>query len=455
MEDQTSHETPRLLHTGKRLGTSAKIARYRVREWCAFDAGVLKRPVEWLGVGVSLLLRPWAASKFDTILGKIHSSSVSVAVQTAVERTMKAKISRGETWGPLVPNAANDVFLNNPARMLQSLAIVLKSPGVNERGVLLLKYSFAFLLFEHLFDLKRILDRYYLVLEPSWSGYCTPEILNFTRYDQPIFVQTPEPRDIAFLRRLGNNLIPIPIGANWWVDHRTFQPLEGIPKDVDLVVNSGWARFKRHERIFHALRTLRRHGQTLKVILIGYPMEIAKQEVLRMANHYGVGSQLEIYEKIPQADVNLCFNRAKVNVVWSRREGINRAIVEGMFAGTPGLQREGFNYGYQHDYINCQTGMYVREHKFPETLSWMIDHHSEFSPRQWVMDHMSCHRSAEILNEEIRRSAIARGEEWTRPLTTKINELNGMKSWEKDHIFEDDYKFLLGCLSGFPRDSFY
>jgi len=48
----------------------------------------------------------------------------------------------------------------------------LKEPDTSEKGVLLVKFNVTFEMLGAEFDIARLLDDYYLVLEPSCSGYC-------------------------------------------------------------------------------------------------------------------------------------------------------------------------------------------------------------------------------------------------------------------------------------------
>src|SRR5437879_9782962 len=120
-----------------------------------------------------------------------------------------------------------------------------------------------------------------------------------------------------------------------------------------------------------------------------------------LARDMYVHKHVEIYEWISPEEVNQQLNRAKVNLVWSRKEGVNRAIIEGMFAGVPCILREGFNYGYHYPYINSQTGCFSSERHLPEQLLWMIRNYHQFSPRQWVMANMTCQHATKIISEAI------------------------------------------------------
>lgn len=328
------------------------------------------------------------------------------------------------------------------------MATVLKSSSPGERGVICILYSYALPLFARLFEIERITEKYVLVLEPSWSGYCNLDILCYSQLNSPVYVQAYEPRDQEFILNLRSNLAPIPVSNNWWVDHKIFRPLANVPKDVDVIIVAGWADFKRHHRFFQALRTLHCRNIILKVTLIGYPMGKIKDDILQAAEYYGVSDQLEVYEWITQEEVNFQLNRAKVNVIWSRKEGANRAIIEGMLADVPCVLREGHNYGYAYPYINLQTGCYSAEEELPEKLLWMIENYRQFSPRTWVMQHMSCQRATEIVSNTIKERALKCGESWTHDLAVKVNGLHGMSYWDdKDRqAFESDYQFLVSTI---------
>jgi hypothetical protein len=335
-------------------------------------------------------------------------------------------------------------FLQSPSQLLGSSVMVLKSPGPNEKGVVLANYSYVFPLFAKLFDLERIFEKYYIVLEPSWSGYCDLDLLCYSYATSPVFVESIEPRDTDFVRAINANFVPVPTAANWWIDHRIFRPLPEVGKDVDVIMVAGWGRYKRHHRLFAALRQLRSRGMKLKTSLVGYPLEMTKEDIAREAMQTGVFDQIELHEWLSPAEVNHQLNRAKVNLLWSRREGVNRAIVEGMLAGVPCIVREGFNYGCHYPHINPQTGCYSTERQLPETLAQMCENYRDFRSRQWVIDNMSCQRGTELMGAAIKNVALSAGGNWTKELVVKINALHGISYWNPDdaRFFAEDYDFL-------------
>ena len=454
-----------------------RLLHLRLKEWLEFDSILCRTVADVVGFVVGFLLYAcWRTREGFAILAKLHRSAYSRWSSAAVTRLVRRAIRRagscrvgGEakakrraapgrrhrlirTWDRYVerlsPEPHTIRFFQEPRRLLGSLAIVLKSPGPAERGVVLMNYSHIFPLFARLFDVEQVARKYHIVLEPSWSGYCTPEVLCYARYDFPIFAEAYEPRDAEFLRQLDANLVPVPTSTNWWVDHRLFRPRPEVHKDADVIMVASWAAFKRHYRLFAALRALRKQGHALRVILLGYPCGMTRDDIGLQAKYYGVHDQLEVREGVPHEEVAIHLNRARVNMIWSRKEGVNRAIIEGMFAGIPCLVRQGFNYGHPYAYINSQTGCFASEADLPEKLLWMVENHHQFSPRDYVLATMSPQRATDILAGVIQQSAQRMGERWTDGLAVKVNRLHDMTYWDEQdrERFREDYAFLLSTV---------
>ena len=283
------------------------------------------------------------------------------------------------------------------------------------------------------------------VLEPSWVGYCVPEILSYGYLRSPVFVQTIEPPDRAFLESIGAPFVPVPIGGNWWVDHRVVRPL-GTQKDTDVCMVAAWSRFKRHAPVFSAIARLRRRGIHLKLLLIGYKGDatLSKNDVYLQAKYHGIADLVEMQENLLLQDLVAQLNRAKVHVLWSRREGFNRATIEALAADIPVILREGHNFGAAYPYINSCTGAWANEETLPEALLDIVRRYSDFSPRRWLLEHMTPQIATAILGKTIREVAVRLGETWTAEPVAKTVELNNMRHWdEADRVrFASDYEFL-------------
>jgi glycosyltransferase involved in cell wall biosynthesis len=424
-------------------------------EYAKFESPLFKQLIGLSGLGTATAMRLMGRNaRALEIETSVHRNALSGIADRIIERRVRRSIGHASPRlegyvENLTPQRSTEAFFKDPQRLLGQRILAIKSPRDGEKGALILDYSFVFSLFARNFDVDRIAERYHIVIEPSWSGSCDRDVLALAGRNFPVFVQDNEPRDIEFIERLRCNLIPIPIAANWWVDTRVFRPLPDVKRDADIFVNSAWARFKRHEAIFAALARLRRRGERLKALLVGYSMDMTRADVLRLADEHGVSDQIEVFEGLLPDQVNEVLNRARVNLVWSRREGSNRAIIEGFAAGVPGILREGFNYGYRYPHINAATGTFATERNLPDTLLRVSRSTERFDPRGWVMQHMTPQLATREIDESIARHAAKVGEKWTRgQLAEKVTSLHSMAYWnvEERARFAPDYEYLRSML---------
>lgn len=428
---------------------SVKLAWVRIREYLLYDSSTYRFAAAFCGGILGFLMLPVKQGKLATrVLSAVHRAGYSPPIDSVIAALFKNAVSGGRLGGPLLRGiesearhneAAPQKFVDSPEALLGPLVMVLRSPEGARKGVLLLQYNYVFPLFARFFDVPTIAQKYEVVLEPSWSGYCNSDVLCYAGLGSKVFVQAYEPRDRDFLVSLNSTFEIVPTSTNWWVDHRVFRPLPDVTKDIDFVMVAAWGQYKRHLAFFRALKALRKHHKDVRVLLIGYNLGMTKADILKLADRYDVADTLETHENLTQGQVNELMNRAKVNVIWSRKEGVNRAIVEGMFANLPCIVREGFNYGYQYEYINAATGGYADESSFTGVALKMLANAGQMQPRQWTMEHMSCQRSTEIMS-----GIIDRGKGEHAPLAVKVNGLHGMQYWDmsQDAAFENDYRYL-------------
>ena len=432
-----------------RFSTSSRQLAAAVREYVLLDFPPYRWIVSLGGLGVGLMLLVIRRSGIALrVLTAVHRAAYLRASDTIVEHLLRSAFQDADFARPLrqacrayidhQDHSQNVPVAADPNRLLGPLAMVLRSPSDDHKGVIVLQYNYVFPIFAHLFDVAAIAERYHIVLEPSWSGFCTPDVLCYAGLAPNVFVQAFEPRDRRFVATLGCGFVPVPTSTNWWVDHRVFRPVSAVHKDADVIMVAAWGPYKRHGMFFRALRTVRKSRPDLRVILVGYPLGLTKDEILALAASYGVEEMIECLENLTQAEVNVQLNRAKVNVLWSRKEGVNRAIIEGMFANVPCIVRDGFNYGHRYEYINAATGAFSTETDLPSTLIRMLNRWETYQPRQWVMEHMSCQRSTEILRK------VVDGGRDSPPLAVKVNGLHGMHYWTPEDAgrFDSDYRYL-------------
>jgi glycosyltransferase involved in cell wall biosynthesis len=406
--------------------------------------------------GVSAAKTLWRARAYGRsvdIMTAVHSANLGVGIDGAVGELLRKRRQKSpgvlrEVYDAYIQSFGRDGELPSalqvPERMLGSRAIVLASPESGQKGVLLLGYSYSFPLFARLFDLASIASRYHIVLEPSWCGLCTKDVLCYTDLGFPVFVECWEPKDLAFLSSSEMNIVPIPVADNWWVDHRVIRPIAAPGKDLDIVMIAAWARFKRHREFFRIVKSLRTRGRALKIALVGYKVDLSKQDILEMAAAEGIVDQLEIHEDLSPEDVVRTLSRAKVHVLWSRNEGANRAHVEALFADVPVILRRGFNFGHQYAHINELTGAYADATSFERVFDEILSSRPRMAPRRWVMEHMTAQHATAILSRAISEFQSQQGESWSYDLAVKTVMVGSQHYWDPGDAarFASDYEYL-------------
>jgi glycosyltransferase involved in cell wall biosynthesis len=335
----------------------------------------------------------------------------------------------------------------DPARILMNMAIVVQKWTPASKGVLIIKYSYYFPLFLKKFDIELVMSRYYIVLEPSWAGYFDLDILSYCTLPHPVFVMTYEERDKNLLQEFDSNLKSISVGPNWWVDFENFKP-QNLKRDIDVIVIASWSSFKRHYYILKALVTLKKsmENYTLKVVFVGYAGDLSNEFIRAMVKHFELQDSVEFFEEIPTEQVAHLLMRSKVNLLWSRFEGNNRSIIEGMFCDTPVVVRAGHNFGYQYPYINSLTGVFSSENELPQILKGIILGKSTFSPRTYVKEQHNYQVAIKNIADTINQLKLAH-----QPLPKydgKINRLGGMSYLDSatSEKYAEDYFFLKSTI---------
>ena len=225
-----------------RLRVRLTIVRATIREYAQFDSTIYRSCAAFVGLcgGLVCLIAGRDATALR-LLSAMHRAAYLRLADRLVESLFGRALSGGPT-APLTAAARQHVFTDTaappqlaskPDALLGPLAMVLRSPTAERKGIIVLQYNYVFPLFARHYDATEIARRYDLVLEPSWSGYCNADVLCYAGMTPRVFVQAFEPRDREFLVRMNAGFEVIPTSTNWWVNHRIFRPLPGTVRDVD------------------------------------------------------------------------------------------------------------------------------------------------------------------------------------------------------------------------------
>jgi len=310
--------------------------------------------------------------------------------------------------------------------------MVLKSPAADgEKGVLFVMFSSMFQLLHSGMNLEKLLDDYTLIFEPSWSGYCHPDLLEYTRWKQNIFVLAAEENDFGFLKRLSSNLVPVGLGPCDWVDPRVATPYLANPKEFDIVMNSNWGAWKRHHVLFHMLKNA---TQRYKVALIGAKWSgKTRADIEQLANFFGIADQLTVIEDIPYERVMDITCRSRASILLSLKEGSNRAIAESIFCNVPVVVLANHVGGIRKNVVS-ETGLLAEEQHLESAIARLLQ--DDINPREWGLEHISCFKSSEKLNLIVKKHALGQGQPWTRDLAVRSN------SPESKYVLTEDAERL-------------
>lgn len=353
----------------------------------------------------------------------LQRRQAAVALLSQVHRTSRMPFMRRLVEPYIVAN--REVTYASPRLTAEDLPTqfgkriaVLKEPRPEsgERGVLFVMFSEMLAPMFSAFDMRRLMADYTIVVEPTWSGYCDADFLRLTQLEDEVFVLAAQRDDYEFLRRLGSNLVPVPLGCCDWVDPRVSEPYLDNPKEFDIVMNSHWGASKRHHVLFRFLRQAKRK---YKVLLIGGAWEgRTLADARALAEHFGVAEQLTFHEQLPYDRVMDLTARAKVSILLSLKEGSNRAIAESLFCNVPVIVLANHVGGIVKNVVP-QTGELVGESGLEAAVERLL--RSDLEPRAWAVDHISCFRSSALLNDTVRRHTLARGLPWTADIAARSN----------------------------------
>lgn len=303
-------------------------------------------------------------------------------------------------------------------------SLLLKNKIMNgfslaEKGVIVITFTPTSDYYFRTIDIEKLLNDFFVVLEPSWAGYCEASILQWTRFKKhDIIVQATEIKDRIFLNSINTNLIPVDFGASDWVDFRVFHPIERTEKIYDSIYVTSYKPGKRHHVYFRAIAEM--GDASYRGAIACGAWGKAKQDVLNLIKYYGIQDNVHIYESLSQKDLNLLLNKSKVNVLFSKKEGSNRSVFEGFFSNVPAIVLEN-NVGMNKSYINEYTGMLVAESAVAEKLFYFKNNWKSYYPRKWAMENISPLKTTQKLNCVLKDISEVRKYQWTKNIVPKVN----------------------------------
>lgn len=416
--------------------------RFRVRQAIAWYAHtLLAKPMGWAltWAGIISVRMGFTRRGLGWVLKGRRIAEV-VAADGFLRWFIQARPDAGELFLSMIPAHAKAGGDKITDRFLILKVPRLEGERVVEKGAIIIKFTETFAPFFCSVDAKRLVRYFRIILEPSWVGYSLPGILLWTKLaPEKVIVMAPYGPDFRLLERLGSNLVPVTLGPADWVSPENFHKLPDIEKKYDCIYIANHKATKRVDRYVRAVVHVsrRRPGFRAALFCVGVGKSSYGPRVRATIEWGRAHGNLDFLVGVKQPQLNAFLNQSKVNVLVSLREGANKGLAEGLFAGTPALLIRESACG-NHLHINEHTGKVVPDRELEAALEWFADHHERFSPGDWALKNIAPDVSARRLSGILKTFDFATGYEWTSDLFVKVNrpEMNYLDSgldWLKHH----------------------
>lgn len=411
-------------------------ARFRLRQaiiMCLHTSfkGVLSKGLVYTGVFFRVL---GLKSKGLELLFKGRRVNNVTRANSIIRKLVQQSVdANSEICRLLSSGTEHPVEHYNGRTLILKLPVLIDSKIV-ERGAIIVKFTETFDPIYRLLNVSLLSKYFRIILEPSSVGYSLPEILSWTTLaPEKVIVLSPYRDDFEFLSNVTTNLIPLTLGPADWVDTSIFYKLPDVEKIYDVIYLASFNPIKRIDRYIRAIVRIKRKRPNYRAALVCAGHGDAKREVLATMECAKNRMSVDLLDGMDQPSLNVMFNKSKVNILVSLREGANKGLAEGFFSGTPAILIKESAAG-NHVHINDQTGRVVPDSNLESALTWFADHDKEFSPHEWAMSHISPTVSAHLLSENLKELEISEGQQWTRDLFTKVNRpeldyLDSENSW--------------------------
>ena len=336
----------------------------------------------------------------------------------------------------------NPVLVQSKEPMVICRSIIVKK-YVNsiERGIILILFETELLKLVLSKQFPLIESKYQIVFMPSWHPfYSSPIFLLAARAKRDFFIMPSSFDNMKLCYEISDNCIPLPFHAASWINEEYYTGKKNI-KDIDIIMVANFSKYKRHWRLFEALREL---PKNLVVYLTGVPIGYrTKEKLLKEAKAFGVENRISIFENIGNDDIIKMMARAKTFCALSHKEGPFIAVAESMMAGTPVGMYENAMIG-TNSYINDETGIFFSPNKrlAPQIASFLKKCDS-FKPSHWAKKNISAKKNCESLNKILREYSASNGYNWSvdlEPFYCRRFDFFYYRGLNAENDFEDAYE---------------
>lgn len=306
-------------------------------------------------------------------------------------------------------------FKNIHDRQTLRRSIILKNKASSkERGALLVLFESELLKLLISDNFRQIEEEYQILFLPSWQPiYSLPLFLLGNKSTKDYFIMPSIIQDTSFCSEMNHRCITLPFHAASWVSER-FYHKSPPTKDIDIIMVANFNKYKRHWRLFEAVRQL---PKSLNIVIAGIPIaNRTKSSVLNEAKAFGVENRIKVVENLSDDLLAEMISRAKIMLALSHKEGPFISVAEALMANTPVGMYQNAIIGSKA-YINDQTGVLFdpRMPLAPQVMDF-LQRSACLTPSTWAKSNISAEKNVVRLNRILRDYADSRGYRWSRDL---------------------------------------
>lgn len=336
--------------------------------------------------------------------------------------------------------AAAGRFSNDSGRLFLCANMLCIKPYISpkEKGVFLVKYTEIMNALPFIFDMKKLQERYHLVIEPSWES---PYQLYsaFLPLDSFIFAQSLSEREQKIHKDHG--FYPVPVCAGDWINIKNFKPDYTLEKKYDFCIIANFIPLKRYPFMLSSIQKYWK-GDLKFAIMASKFVGNDKNWINDLLDKYGLKDKVDLSVEIPPTEVNRILNQSYCHLLGSRREGANKANFESMTAGTPVVVYKyhiGFpNWRYKKPMVVNYTDSKTMVDAIKECRNI-----SKQEVAEKAKEMIGSKIATRVINDEIKRVTTAAGDEWTMDILEKVNNVHAFY-YDPDDVQKciADYRYL-------------
>ena len=397
----------------KRLIT---IARIRVQEGTRYSLGLRSLKAVILILRGLLSRDPavrlcWLCRAYVLAEHAFLWEPIACAINLSCAGRTEAELDWRKTPG------ANGYLRRAEAEPWISRTTMPKAPGPGgEKGVLLSYFEYNwFLMMEDSDVFRALCQDFNIVLSTSWSS-TDYHILAVALIQAPgttFFVQACNLSERAKIEAFHPKLKALETMPCDWLNPEFFPQPKFTDRDIDLLIVSNWAPFKRHWALFNALRGL---PASLRVVCIGQPDSgRTLEDIRRLQKLIGAPQQIEYLERQSIETVSALQCRARVGVILSLWEGCCVAAAESLMAGAPLAMCQYAHVG-PRAYVTEEAGFSLSRIPTAAEFSYALAEAPRRNPRGFAEQRLSYLNSSKSLNAVLKAHEQSSGRQWTQDI---------------------------------------